>query len=308
MGGGGGSFFGRPTNEVSKLLRESVEQTRDAEFDVELSEQLASLLSSFNGRDTELTGQRLQDVKDVLGPGLAGTVDALFGGSVAKHTFVDGISDVDSLLILDKTSLADATPKKALALIAKQLQAALQDEATVRMGTIAITVLYKDGMELQLVPALRTEGVLQVPAWEGNSWSTIDPQQFREGLTKRNAECGGKVIPTIKLAKAICSALPPPLQPSGYHLESLAVAAFRGFAGEKNVVRMLPHLFEKAKQLVLSPMVDRSGQSVHVDEYLGPANSPERVRLSLALDRIARRMSIATATKSKDRWLELFGE
>ena len=308
MGGGGGSFFGRPTEEVSKLLRESVEQARDAQFETVLADRLSGLLSRFNARDTQDIAERLQHVKAVLGSALDGSVDTLFGGSVAKHTFVDGISDVDSLLILNKTPLADASPREAIELIARQLHVALDGAATVTTGSVAVTLTYRDGTEIQLVPTLRDKDRLRVPAWSSNSWSSIDPQQFRDGLSKRNGECGEKVIPTIKLAKAICSSLPEDLRPSGYHLESLAVAAFRGYSGEKSVGKMLPHLFDRAKDLVLRPMVDRTGQSVHVDESLGVADSPERMRLSLALDRVARRMTMATGAKSMDRWMELFGE
>jgi hypothetical protein len=308
MGGSGGSFFGRPASEVSQLLKESVERTHDAVFDSQISETLTSLLSSYNGRNTQETAERLETIKGILGDALDGTVDTLFGGSVAKHTFVDGISDVDSLLILDKTDLADTRPRDAVTLIAERLRAALKDGEIVTAGTIAVTVTYPGGNELQLVPALRADGVLKVPAWSNNAWSEIDPQKFNDGLSKRNSECGGKVIPTIKLAKAICSLLPEDLRPSGYHLESLAVGAFRGYQGEKSLHKMLPYFFEKARTLVQQPMVDRSGQSVHVDDSLGPANSASRIQLGLALDRIARRMSHATAAKSKARWMELFGE
>lgn len=130
---------------------------------------------------------------------------------------------------------------------------------------------------------------------------------FQEALTNRNAACGGKLVPTIKLAKAINGELPENQRLSGYHVESLAIAAFRGYAGEKTTSAMLPTFFERARELVLAPIKDSSGQSVHVDGHLGPANSAERIAASHLLGRIARRMRNATAAASVPQWKALFG-
>jgi hypothetical protein len=58
---------------------------------------------------------------------------------------------------------------------------------------------------------------------------------------------------------------------------------------------------------VLSPIRDSTGQSVHVDEYLGPANNDTRLAFSHVLGRLARRMRNATAAGSAAQWLALFG-
>jgi hypothetical protein len=116
------------------------------------------------------------------------------------------------------------------------------------------------------------------------------------------------LIPTIKLAKAINSTLPEGAQLSGYHFESIAVAAFRGYAGPFTTVQMLPFLFRKASELVLSPMIDRTGQSVHVDESLGPDGGAQRQAISHVMHRVCQRMENASAAHSVDRWLDLFDE
>ncbi len=92
----------------------------------------------------------------------------------------------------------------------------------------------------------------------------------------------------IKLAKAINATLPDALRLSGYHMESLGIAAFRGYTGPRTVAEMLPTYFEQASKLVLQPIRDRTGQSVHVDEYLGPSDSAERVARGHVLDRVAK--------------------
>jgi hypothetical protein len=90
-------------------------------------------------------------------------------------------------------------------------------------------------------------------------------------------------------------------------MEALGIAAFKGYTGEMTTTAMLPAFFERARELVLSPIRDSTGQSVHVDEYLGSANNDTRLALSHVLGRLARRMRNATAAGSAAQWLALFG-
>lgn len=309
MGGSGGIFARKSPEQIVKDLLTSSSSEQTAKFESELASRLVSLLSDANQRDTELTAERLSQLKGVLSDQIEGSIDTLFGGSVAKHTYVDGISDIDSMLIINGSSLEELKPSAVLDQVSRHLIDGLSKEIEVKKGSVAITVKYPDGMEIQLVPSLRVgENTMKVPAWSNNDWSTINPNQFREGLTKRNAECNQKVIPTLKIVKAINAGLPEGARLSGYHIESIGVDAFRNYGGEKTLVGMVPHFFAHAKNAVLSPMVDRTGQSVHVDSNLGEANSPQRVILSHVLDRVSRRMQSAAAAGSVDRWMDLLGD
>jgi hypothetical protein len=87
----------------------------------------------------------------------------------------------------------------------------------------------------------------------------------------------------------------------------LAIKVFRDYDGPKTTVAMLPVFFQKAKDLVLSPIKDSSGQSVHVDGYLGDANSDERMVTSHVLGRLEKRMRNASAASSPAQWRALFG-
>jgi hypothetical protein len=71
---------------------------------------------------------------------------------------------------------------------------------------------------------------------------------------------------------------------------------------------MLPHLFERMATLVLKPMTDMTGQSRHVDDYLGPANSGERQKAAHLMNRIVKRMRNATGAASMAQWKALFDE
>lgn len=307
--GGGGPFtYDRNPQVLAKLVRKSQAATSDAAFDSELSSVLTQMLGEYNDRDVNLVEDRLADVKLALEGSIEGTIDQKFGGSVAKHTYVDGLSDIDSLLILNDTSVRSDSPKDILRLVTRILAQKFGDRAAVSHGQMAVTVEFKDGMKIQLLPALRSrKDTLRVPSSRENAWSTIDPRTFQEALTRRNNECGGKLIPVIKLAKAINGTLPESQRLTGYHLESIGISAFRGYDGPKTTSTMLPVFFEKAKDLVAEPVRDSTGQSIHVDEYLGAPNSAKRSTASHLMDRVAKRMRNATGARSIAQWQALFG-
>lgn len=304
-GGGGGSYTSWKAEKLIKTVR--AEQDRSAEaFGVELAGYLSDLLAAYNSRDHETVRQRLAECKDVLKETVEKSLDHLYGGSVAKHTYVDGLSDIDSLLIINESKLEGEQPATILKRMQQALYDGLPSGVHVTHGAMAVTIEYPDGMSIQLLPAVRTKSGVKVPSSRTGGWSQIRPEEFTEVLTRRNEECGGKLVPTIKLAKAVIATLPERYRLTGYHVESLAIAAFRSYDGEKTTSTMLPFLFHQAKSLVLSPVQDRTGQSVHVDEYLGDANSPLRQYESRLLGNLAKRMTNASAAQSKAQWESLF--
>src|SRR5207244_3469704 len=115
----------------------------------------------------------------------------------------------------------------------------------------------------------------------------------------------GKLVPTIKVAKAIIATLPKQQQLTGYHIESLAIEAIKNYEGQRTYKSMVTHFFERASELVKAPVVDRTGQSVYVDQHLGAANSVERRLASQALQRVHRKLKNADASKSVEVWSEL---
>lgn len=307
MGGSGGFGWSKPS-DIAKEVREAEKKVADEEFQTELAGLLAQLLARFNDRDAKLVRNRLDDILEHLEDISEKRLTQIFGGSVAKHTYVDGLSDIDCLLILDDAVTKQSNPQEIIADVAAKLKARLSERADVSVGNLAVTVAYRDGMEIQILPAVQDSGRLKIPSSrEPRNWSSIDPQKFQEALTKYNAKCDGKLVPTIKLAKAIIGQLPDAHQLSGYHIESLAIDAFKDYQGTKAAFTMLPHLFKHAKDRVLNQMTDSTGQSVHVDEYMGSANSEARQNASHILGRIAKRMDNATAASSVPQWRDMFG-
>jgi hypothetical protein len=308
-GGGGGAFSRRRTPEqLLKIVRETEDKTKVAAFETQLAGILGDLLAEYSGRDPKLTRERLEVIKEALKGKIEGSFDQLFGGSVAKYTHVEGLSDIDSLVFINDTTLEGKPPEFVLAKIEQTIKDQFNDSVSVHHGRMAVSIQFEDGMLIQVLPAIKTEGArLRVPSSRGPGWSEIDPKKFTDALTRHNQKCGGKLVPTIKLAKAINGQLPEAQRLSGYHMESLGIAAFREYEGARTTTAMLPYFFEKARELVLAPIRDRTGQSIHVDEYLGPAKSDARKAASHVFDRLARRMRNASAAGSSAQWLALFG-
>ena len=307
MGGSGGAFIYSKPDELKRQIRREEEKSSDAKFQTELSGFLNQLLTSVNDRDVSLVQSRLSDLIGSIEDSIEGSINQLFGGSVSKHTYVDGLSDIDSLVILNDTNISNESPSTILNIFAEKIRSITGDKLKISHGKLAITVEYDDGMKIQLLPAIRSKSGLRIPSTIQDVWSKINPEKFQKILSKRNDECGLKLVPTIKLAKAVIGTLPESLRLSGYHVESLAINAFKNYEGEKTTSGMLPVLFKESSKMVLSPMRDRTGQSLHVDDYLGEINSDVRKGFSHILGRISKRMLNANAGKSIGLWRDIFG-
>jgi hypothetical protein len=305
--GGSGGFFNWGRGSIRDRVDHANQDAEASGFGTQVAELFSDYLKNFNDRDVAQVRERLDQIKELIADHTDEALEQNFGGSVAKHTYVEGLSDIDALLILNNTQV-ECDPETAKATIADALGQRLPGGCEVRTGELAVTVTYPDGQEIQLLPAVRKDdGGLRIQsATRPNAWSHINPAGFQKALTKTNQECGGKLIPTIKLVKAINGALPEGQQLSGYHIESLAISAFRSYAGTCSTTAMVKEFFRQAPDLVRQPIRDRTGQSVHVDDYLGAENSAQRQQASQTLSRIHRRMQTATAAGDLDGWRDLF--
>jgi hypothetical protein len=306
MGGSGGGFFSGQVSpdDLVRRTREAEEKASSEAFETEVSEFLASELAQYNDRDAEGTQAVFGSLKKDLEADGEGTVDLLYGGSISKHTYVDGLSDVDALVLMDRTDMKDKQPQELQAFLAECLRTRYGRDS-VTCGTLAVTLTH-DGKTIQLLPALRDGEKFKIANYDGKGWSRIDPKGFAEALTKANKAMDGKLVPCIKLAKAIIATLPEQRRLTGYHTESLAIKAFKAYDGVKTPKAMLHHFFDTASENVKHPIKDSSGQSVHVDEYLGDANSLARRIAADALGRIARKIRNANGAHSLESWKELF--
>jgi hypothetical protein len=304
-GSGGSTSYGTEDIDTDVLRDQLRRDLQQQELLADINDYLADQLATFNDRDTGTVNDRLEQIAEALGDAVEGLDRLLFGGSIAKHTYVDGLSDVDALVVLrgDQPN----NPARLIAAFADALRAALPASAIadVEPGRLAVTITYTDGTQIQLLPARRRGETLSIASEDGRSWRDIRPRKFAEKLTQVNQANSGSVVPAIKLAKGILHQLPEPQRLSGYHVEAIAIDAFKNYHGPNSRQGMLRHLLHHAASTVLRPTGDITGQSVHIDTDLGGANSPDRQRISAAIRRIVSRMDGAT---SVDDYKDLFGD
>jgi len=240
-----------------------------------------SLLVQYQRKNAQVVADRLETLHRFLKQDGNHVVQTRLGGSVEKGTYVTGLSDVDALLIVNDSSLVNQPPAKVKRRVRDAIRQGLPDN-TVRMGDLAVTVEYADGTEIQLLPAIRTRtSGIRIAQPGTTGWSNIaHPERFAKKLAEVNTARGGRVVPAIKLAKAMadCFIEQEDRKIKGYHMESLAIDAFEDYRGPLDTRSMLIHLLGHSIKAVMHPLTDSTGQSRYVDEYLGPADSPSRKR------------------------------
>ena len=243
------------------------------------NEYCEALLVRYNRRNTRATTRRLESLCEFLRQEGNHVVQTKFGGSVQRGTDVTGLSDVDALLRVNESSLVNQPTSEVIAYVRDTVGRRLRQNS-VSAGDLAVTVGYSDGTEIQILPAIRTNtGGVRIAEPGSTTWSRVaHPERFAEKLREVNQARDGRAVPTIKLAKAIadCFIRRPSRKITGYHMESLAIEAFGDYEGPLDPKAMLIHLLGHSIEAVMSPITDSTGQSIHVDEYLGPAGSRGR--------------------------------
>ena len=305
--GGGGGYSGTySSGDLARKTRESEDKAQNQAFISTVNEYLDEKLGEYNSRDCELIRSIIEEFQSNLNDEDYSAIQTIFGGSVSKHTYVDGLSDVDALILIDRKHLENKAPNEIRDLLG-ELAVNKYGKENVTIGNMAITISVQ-GNTIQLLPALKHGANYKISSPDGSKWSSIKPREFTEKLTSINKATNNKAIPTIKLAKAIISNLPSQQQLSGYHVESLAVRIFNEYKGPYTNKEMLSHFFSKDGEVVKTRLQDRTGQSTYVDEYLGSPHNVKRRTTANALDRISRSIKNADGHFSIEKWRSLFDE
>lgn len=306
MGGGGGAGGGWPKNtpkEIAESIRELEAKATSDQFESDVAALIGDVLASANDRDADAVATHLAEVRSALGKDVDGFVDLLFGGSVSKKTYVDGISDIDALVVLNNSELAEKSPKEVCDYFLARLRERFPRTEIAPDG-FALDLRFND-VTLQIVPVVRRGQDYLLPNDNQTAWTRTRPKAFTDALTEVNKARANKVVPTIKLAKLLMASLPDARRISGYHAELLAVSIFSSYDGVHTPKAMVQHFFANAPRLVREPMRDPTGQSLFVDSHLGPSNSVERLVVADNLDRIGRRLRNADGAQSLDQWRDL---
>lgn len=307
MGAGGGIDWPKGA-DLDKLVKDANSEERRDRYETELNSYLQDILADVNIRDPGTVNTHISTIKDALSQEKEEAIPLQQGGSMKRHTYVDGLSDVDLLAIVNNSELENESPSRLLDYFANRLRERLPN-TDITAGNLAVTVKFSDGYEIQVLPALTTKTGIRIAAADGKEWTNvIRPGKFAQKLAAVNQASGNNVVPVIKLYKVINSQLPEDARLSGYHIESLGINAFDGYSGSKSRKDMLLHFAQYASTAVLHPIEDSTGQSRHVDDKLGAANSTEREKASASIKGIITQMKSGESEAQVDRWKQLMGD
>ncbi len=308
MCGSGGSFRPYVPGQMEAQVRDARRQTETADYEQAIGERLGDLLQDVNERDATAINERLTDIKRVIEDYIDDSISLRFGGSVSRHTYVNGLSDVDALVLLNPNQFAADNPQELLHEFENLLRRTLPSSVRVERGDLAVTLTYGNGLKLQLLPALKTATGVRIAASDGRGWSNvIHPERFARRLTSVNQANSGRVVPLIKIIKATVEQLPADVRPRGHHIEALAMEAFESYQGRATTKAMLEHFFEDAARRVRTPLRDQTRQSDYLDDYMGASDSEARRRLSGEFDRIHVHLQAGDHDLSVNGWMDALG-
>lgn len=304
MCGGGGHWYSN--RSVAEIKKEIGNQEEKADFDSAVEALVREELSSVNVRDSVSIGKHIETLIEAIKVEVEESVMVNLGGSVKKHTYVNGISDIDVLVDIGNTKYGDMKPREAIDSIAALIRQRLPN-SKIETGEMSIKVVYSDGTELQLLPAFKTKTGFKIPDPKTSSWSSvIRPDIFAKKLTEINKSNRGMVVPVIKALKGAQDNFPERLKLTGYHIESLAIEAFEAYNGDYSYQSMIGHFCRKIAERVKIPIQDKTGQSLHVDDYLGGANSTARMAVSDNFQRLTSKIIAARESCDIETWKEVF--
>lgn len=301
MGGSGGSgWSNRPPKDLDKLITAAEGETGEKYQKTQVENFLNEKLEDFNDHDYEKLNQHREQIERKLQSEFENFEALLYGGSHSRYTDVNKLSDIDILAVLGDTSQIEESSNVAI----NNLVTLLRDrfpESNIQRGKMAATIRFSDGIEIQVLPAYRDGDGFYIPNPADSRWVRTCPTRVANQLTGLNQQLSGKVVPVIKLAKAICYAKG--IEIKSYHLENIALQAFSVYTGQKTQSQMLKHLFNQAKTLVLLPMSDPCGQSADITSNL---TSNERTKLAKGFSKLENSIETAMTSSSLEPWNDLF--
>jgi predicted nucleotidyltransferase len=194
MGGSGDGGRNRISEtELSKIRDEARQRLDRSRADAGINAYLQHELVGIMIGTLKATNLRLDGIETALEDEVEEFERRLFGGSVAKHTHVNGLSDVDCLIVFDADSVPGETPTAVLADLSVLLERKL-DMSEVRdisVGEMSVTVTYRDDSQIQLLPTTDDGESQKIPSANGDSWTAIRPKLFAQAFSKANADHGG---------------------------------------------------------------------------------------------------------------------
>jgi len=229
--------------------------------------------------------------------------DISWEGSFSKRTYVEGLSDIDLLVSLGTYSESDFEYKDNSKLALKRLKELICErypKTDIKVGNMAVTVTFSDGIELQFLPAFKYYNGYIIPDPKTDGWIKTFPNRFKSEFTKLNEMLNGKMKPTIRLIKDLFDKNG--INLSSYHIEHLALKILRDYKGPCTYSAMLLGFLNGAKVEIGTKLQDISEQSVYVDDYLGGNRSQSRNAYAMKIKSIEQVLE----KYDYDKWVDYF--
>lgn len=261
-------------------------------------------------KDVSIPDEKIQIIKDRIEEILSKfekcdieIEDLSWEGSYSKKTYVEGLSDIDLLVSLGTYSATNFEYKHNSNEALKRLEDLIRERyprTSTKIGKMAITVRFSDGVELQFLPAFKYHSGYKIPDPKSDGWITTFPKRFKQELVERNRSLNWKLKPAIRLIKTLFEK--EDICISSYHLENLALRTLENYKGTNNYVDIITHILSGSKVKIYNRMPDITEQSTYVDDYLGHSHSEERSRISQKISKIGESLK----SFEFNRWEELF--
>src|SRR4051794_14980723 len=137
MNGGGGGTYHPSAVAIEQRLSDANNAADRQAYETEVNRILGDILQEFNDRNAAQDRGRLNAILAALHDEGDETIELRFGGSIRKHTYVDGLSDVDILAIMNEKDVAGRSPTEVRYEFARRLGLRIAD-GRIAVGELAI--------------------------------------------------------------------------------------------------------------------------------------------------------------------------
>lgn len=138
-------------------------------------------------------------------------------GSYVRDTKTKRLKDIDVFIVIDPNGrqgyLRGASPYEVLQALADALRPVYPDVYIDQMACVIPFGPDDEVMSLEVVPAFqRDEGGYEIPDTRTGTWIPTNPKIHQEMTVARNAACGGKFVPLVKMVKGLNRELGEPVR------------------------------------------------------------------------------------------------
>ncbi len=156
---------------------------------------------------------------------------AFLTGSYDRHTKTKKLKDVDIFAVIDhdgdQANLRGIGPSAVLANLKAVLDLKYPGNVSVEVVACVISFGTDEIMSFEVVPAFeRSGGGYEIPDTATGGWIATDPTKHAEATAAKNAECGEKWVPFVKMVKGINREADEPIDPS-FLIEVMALDLVR---------------------------------------------------------------------------------